>query len=196
MLNKRERYRSQVITGPTRNRVGDENRLVGSNPTLSAINKKAMKKIIFFSIIFISLFYYLSFAQDNSTSTHLNKNQQVVKNDEKIPICVDYKNVDKLGRILGLKLEEKLIASNLFRLNKDKGKCYKIIIKSKQEFNNSPLFRSVISIAWTFYYGEDVLSSFLGQEIFILDSNNIDLEAENILALTRSITKEYSYLLQ
>lgn len=142
------------------------------------------------------MFYYLSFAQDNSTSNHLNKNQQVVKNDEKIPICVDYKGVDKLGRILGLKLEEKLIASNLFRLNKDKGKCYKIIIKSKQEFNNSPLFRSVISIAWTFYYGEDILSSFLGQEIFILDSNNIDLEAENILALTRSITKEYSYLLQ
>ena len=147
-------------------------------------------------VIFITLFYHLSFAQDNSTSNKLNKDQQVIKNDEKFPICVEYKNADKLGRILGLKLEEKVIASNLFKLNKDKGKCFKIIIKSKQEFNNSPLVRSVISIAWTFYYGEDVLSSFLGQEIFLIGPNNIDLEAENILALTRNITEEYSYLLQ
>ncbi|GAB6161993.1 hypothetical protein JCM12298_11520 [Desulfothermus naphthae] len=155
-----------------------------------------MKRTIFFSVIFFAaLSFGICFAQTNSTYKKSNKNQQIIKNDEKVPICVDYKSADKLGRIFGLKLEEKIIVSNLFKLIKDKGKCFKINIRSKQEFNNSPLFRSIISIVWTFYYGEDVLSSFLGQEITILDPKNLDLEAENILALTRNITKEYGYLL-
>ncbi|WP_459892499.1 hypothetical protein [Desulfothermus okinawensis] len=116
--------------------------------------------------------------------------------DTKTPICIDYTDTDKLGRVFGLRLEEKITTSNLFTLIKDKGKCFKISIKSKKEFNNTPLFRSIVSVVWTFFYGEDVLSSFLDQDVIILDPNAIDLEADNVLALTRNILKEYNYLLQ
>ncbi len=141
-----------------------------------------------------------SFAQDNGTSKNgtigVSSESSLSSSGNKVPVCVDFTLADKLGRILGLKLQEKIALSGLFRLVKKKDKCIRISIKSIQEFKNSPFLRSACSVVWTMYYGEDVLSNFLDHQVVVLEPQTIDMEAENILALTSNISDEYSYLLK
>ncbi len=150
-------------------------------------------------MITISVFFFavLCFAQDNSTikkGPTMDTGKKVA--GKGIPIIIQYKQSDKLGRVLGLRLKEKVSLSPLFYLAGHREKGFSISIKCIKEFSNSPQLRSVCSIVWTFYYGEDTLSSFLSHKVTIIDKSDIDLEAGDILAITSNIAEDYSYLLQ
>ena len=151
------------------------------------------KKNIKLLILIIILIPVIGFAENNTQTQDVKISPT---HDKNIPLVIEYKEADKLGRVLGLRLEEKASISNLFNIVTNKEKSLHIKIKSKQEFGASNPLRSVCSIVWTFYYGGDVLSSFLFQEVLIIDRTNIDLEADNILAITSNIAKEYNHLLK
>jgi len=131
---------------------------------------------------------------------HMVKNVQNVPQkvieEGKIPVMVDYEDMDSLGRRMVFSLRERLNKSDLFRLSGYKEKKLKIFIASQEEFQGRPGLSSIYSLVWTFSYGQDVLSNYLDHQVGIIRGNALDELVETLVARTDEISMEYGYLFE
>ncbi|MFW6142863.1 MAG: hypothetical protein ACOC39_01365, partial [Desulfovermiculus sp.] len=114
----------------------------------------------------------------------------------KIPVMVEYEDMDSLGRRMVFSLRERLSSSDLFRLSGYKERKLKLFISSQDEFQGRPGLSSVYSLVWTYSYGEDVLSNYLDHQVGIIKANALDKLVETIVARTDEISMEYGYLFE
>jgi hypothetical protein len=160
--------------------------------------------VLFLTVSCLGLTSLIS-AQDlgpNATEqeVHMVKNiqnvPQKVIEEGKIPVMVDYEDMDSLGRRMVFNLRERLNKSDLFRLSGYKEKKIKIFITSQEEFQGRPGLCSIYSLVWTFSYGQDVLSNYLDHQVGIVRANALDDLVETLVARTDEISMEYSYLFE
>ncbi|MFO7875831.1 MAG: hypothetical protein R6U55_04530 [Desulfovermiculus sp.] len=121
--------------------------------------------------------------------------QEVIQ-EGKIPVMVEYEDMDSLGRRMVFSLRERLSRSDLFRLSGYKERKLKLFISSQDEFQGRPGLSSVYSVVWTYSYGEDVLSNYLDHQVGIIKANALEELVETIVARTDEISMEYSYLFE
>lgn len=167
-------------------------------------NRKVQAALLCMALIMLCL-HQPAAAQDqepNATSQEVQmiKNVQDVPQklieEGKIPVMVDYAEMDSLGRRMVFLLRERLNTSDLFRLSGYKERKLKIFVSSQEEFQGRPGLSSVYSLVWTFSYGEDVLSNYLDHQVGIIRSNALEELVETIVARTDEISMEYSYLFE
>lgn len=114
----------------------------------------------------------------------------------KIPVMVEYEDMDSLGRRMVFSLRERLSRSDLFRLSGYKERKLKLFISSQDEFQGRPGLSSVYSLVWAYSYGEDVLSNYLEHQVGIIKANALEELVETIVARTDEISMEYGYLFE
>ncbi len=157
-----------------------------------------MKKYIILTTLVVVTIFISSgaMAVTNNTSNATNSPPKTSREHyNKIPVSVIYKNTDQLGKALAFRLEEKIVSSPLFRPAKKGEKKIIIVLNSSPEFkNNSSPLRSLYSVVWTFFYQEDTLTSYLGNALGLLSLQSLPLIAEDIMARTISLAREYGYL--
>ncbi len=119
--------------------------------------------------------------------------EEVVQED-KVPVLVEYDDMDNMGRRLVFNLRERFSASELFRLSNEQGEKIKVIISSQEEFPARPGLSSIYSIVWTFSYGDDVLDNYLEMEVGQISNQYLPRLAESLVAKTDEIYNRYSYL--
>ncbi|MCF8104876.1 MAG: hypothetical protein K9K64_05295 [Desulfohalobiaceae bacterium] len=121
---------------------------------------------------------------------------QEVQKGGKIPVMVVYDDMDSLGRRLVFNLRERFNKSGMFRLSGYKEKKIKLIIVSQEEFQDRPGLSSIYSLVWTYSYAEDVLSTYLDNQVGIIEAGQLQEVAETIAARTDEIFLQYSYLFE
>ncbi len=178
---------------------------MGSNPTLSAKSynlksKQAMRKklsIVGILVLFLSI-SSISLGDTNSTSSPPlppeGKERESQGEYKPLPVEILYSHTDALGKALALRLEEKIVSSNLFRPARKTEKRIVVEINSMPEFQEGSSVRSICSVVWTFFYQPETLTSYLDQSLHFLSRSSLDLIADDILAKTLSIAREYGYL--
>lgn len=140
--------------------------------------------------------------EPNATSEEVQmvKNVQDVPEEViqegKIPVMVEYEDMDSLGRRMVFSLRERLSRSDLFRLSGYKERKLKLFISSQDEFQGRPGLSSVYSLVWAYSYGEDVLSNYLEHQVGIIKANALQELVETIVARTDEISMEYGYLFE
>ncbi|MFW6055573.1 MAG: hypothetical protein ACOC9D_06670 [Thermodesulfobacteriota bacterium] len=162
-----------------------------------------------FSIFFIALLLFflplsVATAQNKTDSPPVDLEMlkdvqdvpQEVQKGGKIPVMVVYDDMDSLGRRLVFNLRERFNKSGMFRLSGYKEKKIKLIIASQEEFQDRPGLSSVYSLVWTYSYAEDVLSTYLDNQVGIVEAGQLQEVAETIAARTDEIYVQYSYLFE
>ncbi|MFP4630152.1 MAG: hypothetical protein ACLFMQ_05430 [Desulfohalobiaceae bacterium] len=138
-------------------------------------------------------------SQDEKKPEVTREGQQVpeeVAETGKVPVMVEYQDLDSLGRRLVFNIRERFNSSDLFRLSGYQEQKLKIVISSQEEFPSRPGLSSIYSIVWTFSYGEDVLDNYLQTEVGQISSQGLRDLAEDLVAKTDRIYSEYSYLFE
>lgn len=121
---------------------------------------------------------------------------QELKKGGKIPVMVVYEDMDSLGRRLVFNLRERFNKSGMFRLSGYKEKKIKLVIATQDEFQGRPGLCSIYSLVWTYSFAEDVLSTYLENEVGIIRGDRLEQIAESIAARTDEIFVQYSYLFE
>lgn len=121
---------------------------------------------------------------------------QELQKGGKIPVMVVYQDMDSLGRRLVFNLRERFNKSGMFRLSGYKEKKIKLIIASQDEFKGRPGLSSIYSLVWAYSYAEDVLSTYLGNQVGVIEAGRLQEVAETIAARTDEIFMQYSYLFE
>ncbi len=159
-------------------------------------------------LLLLSLLCGSAVAQNNTTAPQKEKKeepevvkkyknapQELVRGD-KVPVMIVHNDTDSLGRRLIFTMRERLNKSDLFRLSGYNEKKLKIFITTQNEFKGRPGLSSIYAAAWSFSYGENLLSNFLESETGVIESNALEAQAENLVARTYEIYSQYSYLFE
>lgn len=159
-----------------------------------------------FALTFICILFSTSsvLAQNGTTSPPIDMEMlkdvqnvpQELKKGGKIPVMVVYEDMDSLGRRLVFNLRERFNKSGMFRLSGYKEKKIKLIISTQNEFSGRPGLCSIYSLVWTYSFAEDVLSTYLENEVGIIRADQLEQSAENIAARTDELFVQYSYLFE
>ncbi len=145
-------------------------------------------------------------AQEDQELAQEEKKPEVIKREQqvpqevvgagKVPVMVEYEDMDSLGRRLVFNMRERFNKSDLFRLSGYKEQKLKIIFTSQEEFPSRPGLSSIYSIVWTFSYGQDVLDNFLEVEVGQISNQDLTSLAEALVAKTDEVYNSYSYLFE
>ncbi|CCO24471.1 hypothetical protein [Maridesulfovibrio hydrothermalis] len=123
------------------------------------------------------------------------KDDQAVKKDG-VPVVVEHVGNDVLGGTLALKLKENFRKSVLFQLADKSRKSVRIKISSRSEFTDRPEIGSVYAVIWTFAESGDVVPFYLAEEIGVVNFQNTESAAAELINKTDKIAGEYKYLFE
>lgn len=157
--------------------------------------------------VFLLLFAFNAYAEDNSTLTRPSPNQAKPAAEtpkagtgsliaDKLPLDILAKGTDQSGTLLSYKMKEELMASKLFALTASEKKKFVLHLQTRPEFPDRPGIASQYSIALVYQEDAGSLSYYLDQMQGQVHSESVTAEMQKILEWSYSTVKKYRYLLE
>ncbi|MFW6243847.1 MAG: hypothetical protein ACOC15_01765 [Desulfovibrionales bacterium] len=113
-----------------------------------------------------------------------------------LPVRIEHTGVDQLGIRLAYAMRETFNRSGLFRLSQQNQQSLRVLLTTRNEFTDRPGLSSVFSVVWLFSTGEGVLSHYLNSEVGFVSPDEVQAQAEVLVARTDSVASSYVYLFE